>query len=59
MSLDDVLLRRVDPITKARTAYDGAYVAVAEAVGTQLITDDHLILEIAKAVAHPLAESRG
>ena len=40
------------------TAYDGAYVALAEAVGTQLITDDELIVEIAKEVAQPLAETR-
>lgn len=40
------------------TAYDGAYVALAEAVGTQLVTDDELIVEIAKEVAQPLAEIR-
>lgn len=40
------------------TAYDSAYVALAEAVGTQLITDDDLIVEIAKEIAQPLAETR-
>lgn len=37
------------------TAYDGAYVAVAETIGTRLITDDDLIVEIAKKIAQPLA----
>lgn len=39
-------------------AYDGAYVALAEAVGAQLITDDDLIVEIAKEIAQPLARTR-
>ena len=37
------------------TAYDAAYVAVAESSGTRLVTDDALILERAPAVATPLA----
>lgn len=37
------------------TAYDGAYVAVAETVGTRLITDDDLIVEIAQEIAQPLS----
>ena len=40
------------------TAYDGAYVAVAEEIGTQLITDDALIVEVAREIAHPLAQDR-
>jgi predicted nucleic acid-binding protein len=39
------------------TAYDGAYVAVAEATGTRLVTDDDLIVEIAKGIAQPLADA--
>lgn len=38
------------------TAYDGAYLAIAEAVGTRLVTDDDLIVEIAEGIAQPLAE---
>jgi predicted nucleic acid-binding protein len=40
------------------TAYDAAYVAVAEALGTRLVTDDDLILEIAREIAQPLAETQ-
>ncbi|HEX6489822.1 MAG TPA: hypothetical protein VF002_00455 [Gaiellaceae bacterium] len=40
------------------TAYDAAYVAVAEAVGASLVTDDDLIIEIASEIAQPLAESQ-
>ena len=40
------------------TAYDGAYVAVAEALETRLITDDDLIVEIAEEIAQPLTEAR-
>lgn len=40
------------------TAYDGAYVAVAEAIGARLITDDDLIVEIAREIAQPLAATR-
>jgi predicted nucleic acid-binding protein len=39
------------------TAYDAAYVAVAEAVETTLVTDDDLITEIAVGIAQPLAAS--
>ena len=38
-------------------AYDAAYVAVAEAVGTRVVTDDDLIIEIATRIAQPLAEA--
>lgn len=37
------------------TAYDAAYVALAESGGIPLITDDDRILEIASGVAHALA----
>ena len=40
------------------TAYDAAYVAVAEAVGARLVTDDDLIIEIAHGIAQPLADAR-
>jgi predicted nucleic acid-binding protein len=38
------------------TAYDAAYVAVAEANGTRLVTDDDLIVAIAGDIATALAE---
>jgi predicted nucleic acid-binding protein len=37
------------------TAYDAAYVAVAETAGIELITDDERILSVALGVAIPLA----
>lgn len=37
------------------TAYDAAYVAVAEAGGTQLVTDDDLLVTIADQIATALA----
>lgn len=36
------------------TAYDGAYVALAEGRNLGLVTDDDLILELAPTVARPL-----
>lgn len=52
------LMRVAHWTAQGLTAYDGAYVAVAEAIGTRLITDDDLIVEIAEDTARPLAESR-
>jgi predicted nucleic acid-binding protein len=45
-------LRAARWTARGLTAYDGAYIAVAEAIGTTLITDDDLVVEIAQ----PLAE---
>jgi predicted nucleic acid-binding protein len=39
------------------TAYDAAYVAVAEAAGVELVTDDREILAVAAGVARPLARA--
>jgi len=41
------------------TACDAAYVAVAEAVGAPLVTDDDLIVDIAGEIAQPLARAQG
>lgn len=66
VALDELGFEHIEPdlVRVARwrarglTAYDGAYVALAEAVGAQLITDDDLIAEIADEIAQPLAETR-
>jgi predicted nucleic acid-binding protein len=39
------------------TAYDAAYVALAEAASIPLVTDDGLIVEIAPQIAVPLAQA--
>jgi len=65
-ALDELGFERIEPdvVRVARwtahglTAYDGAYVAVAEATGTPLITDDDLIVEIAENIAQALAATR-
>ena len=65
-ALDELGFEQTEPdvVSVARwtarglTAYDGAYVAVAEAIGAQLITDDDLIVEIAKEIARPLAAAQ-
>lgn len=49
--------RRVAAWTaRGLTAYDAAYVAVAEAQGLPFLTDDEQIAEIATDIAIPLAE---
>jgi predicted nucleic acid-binding protein len=66
-ALDELGFEQIEPdlvrvarwTARGLTAYDAAYVAVAEAVDTQLITDDELILDIAAEIARPLAETRG
>ncbi|HKT44908.1 MAG TPA: type II toxin-antitoxin system VapC family toxin [Gaiellaceae bacterium] len=65
-ALDDLGFEQIEPdlvrvarwTARGLTAHDGAYVAVAEAIGARLITDDELIAEIAEDIAHPLAEIR-
>lgn len=42
-------------ISRGLTAYDAAYVALAETRGLPLITDDQRIISVAPAVARPLA----
>jgi len=42
-------------IARGLTAYDAAYVAVAETTGVKLVSDDRVILELAPEVAEPLA----
>lgn len=66
VALDQLGFEQTDPdlvrvarwTARGLTAYDSAYVAVAEAFETPLITDDDLIVEIAKNIAQPLAETR-
>jgi predicted nucleic acid-binding protein len=41
--------------SRGLTAYDAAYVAVAEAAGVPLITDDDRVLSVAAGVTVPLA----
>jgi predicted nucleic acid-binding protein len=63
-ALDDLGFELTEPeivrvahwTARGLTAYDAAYVAVAEAVGTRLVTDDDLIVEIADEIARPLAQ---
>lgn len=62
-ALDDLGFELIEPdlgrvahwAARGLTAYDGAYVAVAEATGTRLVTDDELILDSAGPIARPLA----
>jgi predicted nucleic acid-binding protein len=41
------------------TAYDSAYVAVAESTGAPLVTDDELVLSVAGRLASALADADG
>jgi predicted nucleic acid-binding protein len=49
------LLRVAGWTGRGLTAYDAAYVAVAEAAGIELVTDDEHVLNVASGVAIPLA----
>jgi predicted nucleic acid-binding protein len=61
-ALDDLGFELTEPelarvahwTARGLTAYDATYVAAAEAAGTRLVTDDDLIVEIAKEIAQPL-----
>jgi predicted nucleic acid-binding protein len=53
--VDPDLLRVARWTAHGLTAYDAAYVAVAEAGTVELVTDDELILAVAHEVAVPLA----
>ena len=44
-------------VAKGLTAYDAAYVALAEARYVSLISDDDQILEVAASIASPLASA--
>lgn len=66
VSLDDLGFELTQPslprvaywTSRGLTAYDAAYVVVAEAVGARLVTDDDLVVRIAPDVAQPLAATR-
>ncbi|MGH3003836.1 MAG: PIN domain-containing protein [Gaiellaceae bacterium] len=65
-ALDDLGFELTEPelvrvahwTSRGLTAYDAAYVAVAELVGASLVTDDDLIIEIAREIAQPLTEGQ-
>jgi predicted nucleic acid-binding protein len=65
VSLDDLGFELTDPdlarvaywTARGLTAYDAVYVALAEAQGTHLVSDDDLILDIAGKVARSLASA--
>jgi predicted nucleic acid-binding protein len=62
-ALDDIGFELLEPplesvarwVTRGLTAYDAAYVAVAEAASVELVTDDDTILAVAPEVARPHA----
>jgi predicted nucleic acid-binding protein len=45
-------------VARGLTAYDAAYVALAEARDVVLISDDDQILEVAASISSPLASVR-
>ena len=61
-ALDDLPFAIIEPplasvaewVSRGLTAYDAAYVAVAEATGSRLVTDDETILASASSIAEPL-----
>jgi predicted nucleic acid-binding protein len=64
-ALEDLGFEQLEPplervahwIARGLTAYDAAYVAVAETAAVKLVTDDAVVLAIAQEVAEPLAPS--
>lgn len=64
--LQDLLFEVADPdlsevatwVTRGLTAYDAAYVALAEKRGIQLVTDDQTILEVAGELVRALVPAR-
>jgi predicted nucleic acid-binding protein len=62
-ALDDLGFELVEPplesvarwIARGLTAYDAAYLAVAEAASIELVTDDDRIVSLASGIARPLA----
>ena len=65
-ALDDLGFELLEPpleavarwIARGLTAYDAAYVAVAEAASVRLVTDDEVVLALAPEVAEALARRR-
>jgi predicted nucleic acid-binding protein len=64
-ALEDVGFELLEPplegvarwISRGLTAYDAAYVAVAEAASVPLVTDDDVVLGVAGELAVPLASA--
>jgi predicted nucleic acid-binding protein len=64
-ALDDLGFELIEPelarvaswIARGLTAYDAAYVAVAEAAGARLVTDDDLIVSVADEIAVGLGDT--
>jgi predicted nucleic acid-binding protein len=64
-ALDDLGFELLEPplesvarwIARGLTAYDAAYLAVAEAASVELVTDDHRIVSLAPGIARSLAQS--
>ncbi len=62
VALEDLLFEVAEPeltsvgtwVARGLTAYDAAYVALAEVRGMPLVSDDQTILEVAGEVARPL-----
>lgn len=46
-------------VGRGLSAYDAAYVAVAEAAGVELVTADRRIVEVAPGIARDLADADG
>lgn len=65
-ALDDLGFELLEPpledvarwIARGLTAYDAAYLAVAEAASVELVTDDDLVVSLAPGVVRPLATVR-